>query len=266
MNRLVVVVVALAAAAIVVAALLFGTRSRRPETREVESRVPAVAPAPSPTRPASTPPPAAVPSPTRSTPPRRSAASKTPEATPEPSAVAAPAPVDLVTLRIGSDVPGSQVFIDRVFLGKTPLTTTEVKPGQHRLNVSAPGYDGVARDIDVAPGTNDITVSLREVRLDLALPVVHKHRMGSCQGRLVATPAGLRYETTDRDDLFSVPLSDLEVFEVDYLEKNLRIKPRPGKRYDFTDPEGKADNLFVFHRDVQKARERLSRGDPPARP
>lgn len=264
MNRLVVVVVALAAAAIVVAALLFGTGRRR-ETREATS-VPAVAPAPSPPRPASAPPPPAVPSSARSTPPRRPGEPKTPEATPEPSAVAAPAPVDLVTLRIGSDVPGSQVFIDRVFLGKTPLTTTEVKPGQHRLNVSAPGYDGVARDIDVAPGTNDITVSLREVRLDLALPVVHKHRMGSCQGRLVATPAGLRYETTDRDDLFSVPLSNLEVFEVDYLEKNLRIKPRQGKRYDFTDPEGKADNLFVFHRDVQKARERLSRGDPPALP
>ena len=53
-------------------------------------------------------------------------------------------------------------------------------------------------------------------------------------------------------------------FEVDYLEKNLRIKPRQGKRYDFTDPQGNADPLFVFHRDVDKARARLKKGDPPA--
>jgi hypothetical protein len=35
-------------------------------------------------------------------------------------------------------------------------------------------------------------------------------------------------------------------------------------RYDFSDPDGKADNLFVFHRDVDKARLRLKKGDPPA--
>lgn len=173
-------------------------------------------------------------------------------------------PSDLVTLRVDSDVPGAQVFVDRVFLGKTPLTTTEVKPGSHRLNVSAPGYDGVARDIEISPGSRDISISLREVRLDAALNVVHKHRMGSCKGRLVATPSGLRYETTDKDDAFSASIVDLDTFEVDYLEKNLRIKLPQGKRFDFTDPDGKADNLFVFHRDVDKARQRLKKGDPPA--
>jgi hypothetical protein len=194
--------------------------------------------------------------------PRRPAA-PIPEATPVPAAVAPP---DLVTLRIDSDVPGSQVFVDRVFLGKTPLTTTDVKPGSHRLNVSAPGYEGVARDIEVTPGTRDIAVRLHEVRLNAALDVVHKHRLGSCKGRLSATPAGLQYETTDKDDAFSISLLDLDTFEVDYLDKNLRIRPRQGKRYDFTDPDGNADNLFVFHRDVEKARERLKKGDPPADP
>ena len=32
----------------------------------------------------------------------------------------------------------------------------------------------------------------------------------------------------------------------------------------FTDPEGNADRLFVFHRDVDKARSRLAKGDAPA--
>jgi hypothetical protein len=95
------------------------------------------------------------------------------------------------------------------------------------------------------------------VRLDASVNVIHKHRFGSCRGRLVATPQGLRYETTDKDDAFTVSLSDLDRFQVDYLNKNLRVELRKGKRYDFTDPEGDADRLFVFHRDVDKARQRL---------
>jgi hypothetical protein len=59
-------------------------------------------------------------------------------------------------------------------------------------------------------------------------------------------------------------MADIEEFQVDYLEKNLRIRLKHGKRYDFTDPEGNADRLFVFHRDVSQARDRLSKGDPPA--
>jgi hypothetical protein len=45
---------------------------------------------------------------------------------------------------------------------------------------------------------------------------------------------------------------------VDYQDKNLRIKLRKGKQFNFTDPDGNADRLFVFHRDVEKARQRLA--------
>lgn len=165
-------------------------------------------------------------------------------------------------LSIDSDVPGAQVFIDRELIGRTPVTAN-VPPGSHRLNVSAEGVEGYAATIDVEPGPRDITVKLREVRLDLSLEVVHKHRIGSCKGRLVATPAGLRYETTNKDDAFGAALNELDRFEVDYLEKNLRVKVRGGKQYDFTDPGGNADKLFVFHRDVDKARQRLARGETP---
>ena len=51
---------------------------------------------------------------------------------------------------------------------------------------------------------------------------------------------------------------------MDYLDKNLRVKLPKGRQFNFTDPEGNADRLFVFHRDVDKARERLRKGDPPA--
>jgi len=186
---------------------------------------------------------------------------------PEPGPVAT-APVEEVAtaaiLRIDSDVPGAQVFVDRQFVGEAPVTAPDIKPGRHVINLSAKGYEGVATTIDVSPGPLDVIVKLREVRLDVKLQVVHKHRLGSCAGQLVATPKGLRYETTDKGDAFSTALLDLDTFEVDYLQKNLKIKVRKGKEYNFTDPGGNADPLFVFHRDVDKARERLKKGDPAA--
>ncbi|HWN84491.1 MAG TPA: PEGA domain-containing protein, partial [Vicinamibacterales bacterium] len=81
-----------------------------------------------------------------------------PEAVPVP-AEAAPAVVeapDAGTLRIESDVPGAQVFIDRQFIGTTPVTAANLKPGTHQLNVSAEGFDGVARPIDVEAGSRDL--------------------------------------------------------------------------------------------------------------
>ena len=63
-----------------------------------------------------------------------------------------------------------------------------------------------------------------------------------------------------------MPFADVETFQVDYTDKNLRVKLRKGKQYNFTDPEGNADRLFVFHRDVDKARQRLAKGDAAAAP
>ena len=203
--------------------------------------------------------------------PAEPAGSRAPAPTPAPRAPAArsaPAPVesappDVATLRIDSDVPGAQVFIDRKFIGQTPVTAPRITPGTHRLNVSAEGFEGIAQTIEVEPGERDITVKLREVRLEAAVDVVHKHGIGSCNGRLTATPHGMRYETAHREHGFSVALTALDTFEVEYLEKNLSIR-FDGNTYNFTHPEGDADRLFVFHRDVAQARDRLAKGDPPA--
>jgi hypothetical protein len=180
-----------------------------------------------------------------------------------PAAVADAAPI-VGALRIETDVPGAQVFIDREFVGAAPLLAENIAPGSHQLNVSADGFESYAATVDVSPGQRDILIKFREVRLDLSLEVVHRHRIGSCRGRLVATPQGLRYETPNREDGFTAPLVDLETFEVDYLEKNLSVKLPKGRQFNFTDPEDNADRLFVFHRDVDKARARLRRGDPAA--
>jgi hypothetical protein len=194
----------------------------------------------------------------------------TPRAARKSSSAAPPAPApvetapELGTLRIEADVANAQVFLDRQFIGNAPVTAQNVKPGTHTLNVSADGFDSVAQTIDVEPGPRDVAVRFKEVRLNASLAVIHKHRMGSCKGQLVATPQGLRYETIDNDDRFTAALGDLEEFAVDYLDKNLKVKVRKGKQYNFTDPDGNADRLFVFQRDVDKARQRLIKGDAPA--
>jgi hypothetical protein len=229
----------------------------KPEPAKAVETVPAPVAAPPPAAPAE-PPPIEAPRVAR-----RPAAPRT-EA-PAPPSVEAPAPpADLVTLHVDSDVPGAQVFIDRQFVGAAPVTTTDVKAGTHQINVSAPGYDQYAQSIDVEPGPRDVMVRFKEVRLDAKADVVHKHGIGSCRGTLIATAQGLRYDTTNKGDAFTVPLTNLEVFQVDYLEKNLKVKIKGGKQYNFTDPMGNADSLFVFQRDVDKARQRLLKGDQPA--
>ena len=227
---------------------------QQPTAPAASTPAPVVAPRPAP---APEPPPVESPPVTR-----RDAAPRRAAAAPPPAAAPA-APVDLVTLHVDSDVPGAQVFVDRQFIGAAPVTTTEVKPGTHQINVSAPGYDQYAQSIDIEPGPRDVMVRFKEVRLDAKADVIHKHGIGSCRGTLIATPQGLRYDTTNKGDAFTVALTNLDVFQVDYLEKNLKVKIKGGKQYNFTDPMGNADNLFVFQRDVDKARQRLLKGDQP---
>ena len=254
------VVLSLVAVAVVIAAVVFLISLFRSEPRQPVAPAAVAEAVPGPSE--------RSPEPSRA--PLAAAAPRTPRPASEPAAEAPPpdpvpeAPPDVATLRIQSDVPGAQVFIDRQFIGTAPTTAENVKPGSHQLNVSAEGYDSVVDTIDVAPGSRDISVRFREVRLNSGIDVIHKHRIGSCKGRLVATARGLRYETADKEDAFTAPLTALEAFQVDYLEKNLRVRLPKGRQMNFTDPDGNADRLFVFHRDVEKARERLKKGDTPA--
>jgi hypothetical protein len=186
-------------------------------------------------------------------------------AAPRPGTAARPAetpPAAPVTgtLRIVSDVPDASVFIDRTYIGTAPVTAADVAPGPHTIVLSADGYDSVSETVQVEPGEREISISLKEIRLDASVAVVHKHSLGSCRGTLTATPKGLTYTTDDRNDAFVVALSGLETFEVDYLQNNLRVKIRGGKTYNFEDPDAQRDRLFVFHRDVDKVRQRLAGG------
>jgi hypothetical protein len=196
--------------------------------------------------------PAPRPEPDRPAPSRPAPPPSTPvTAAPEPEAPTT------ATLHITSDVPGAQVFLDNKFVGTSPATAENVAPGQRKVNVQAPGYEGVVEFVDVSPGPRDLMISLKTIRLDQKVTVTHKHRIGSCAGTLIATPDGVRYVTDNKEDGFVVRLQDIEVFQADFLQKNLRLKIRGGRTYDFTDPSGKADTLYLFHQEVDKVRQRI---------
>jgi hypothetical protein len=180
--------------------------------------------------------------------------------TPLPSSLATPRPEGAATsprLRIEADVPDASVFLDRQFLGKAPVEVDTLAPGPHRLNVSADGYEMQVRELDGEDAPRLVSIRFTEVRLDASVPVVHKHGIGSCRGTLSGRPAGLRYATDHREHAFDVPLAEASL-EVDYLQKNLKVKLRGGRTLNFTHPGGEADPLFVFQRDVDKARARLA--------
>ncbi len=161
------------------------------------------------------------------------------------------------SLRVESDVPGATVFLDRNYVGTTPVDLKNVSSGEHQLTVSADGYDMYAETVTVDSGHRDIRVSFKNVSLAETIAVVHKHRMGSCDGTLHADNQGLRYETANKNDAFAVSFGSLEQFVVDYIDKNLNLKVRKGRNYNFAEKSGNADALFLFHKNVQAFREKM---------
>ncbi len=158
-------------------------------------------------------------------------------------------------LRVDADVPGARVFVDRRFIGTTPVETREIPPGPHQLDVSAEGFGIHGETVDLGTGSREVVVRFKEVRLDETLAVTHKHGVGSCRGALSASTSGLRYQATGSADSFSARFVDLEPLQVDYLGKTLRVKLRGGRPYNFT--ADSADALLSFQRAVEAARKRL---------
>ena len=219
---------------------------------------PAVAEAPRAPAPAADPEPEPEPEAPRAAAPR-------PAARPAPAPAETPAPApSLATLIVESDVPGASVFLNREYLGETPLRVPNLPPGTRQLNLSATGFESISREVTLAPGEQTIDMRFREVRLDQRMPVVHRHGVGSCEGQIIGTLDGLRYETANRNDAFTLVYDQIETFEINYLEKNLRVKQRGGRTWNFTERDAdNADALFVFHREVTAAREKLAKGYAP---
>jgi hypothetical protein len=194
--------------------------------------------------------------------PARQAEDRRPATDTEPTPAAAK-PRTTASLFVESDVPETTVFVNRVFKGEAPLRIDDLAPGSYQINLSPQGYESVALPVEVTAGEEKtLSWKFKEVRLNERIAAVHKHGIGSCSGTLSATPRGLAYETTHAD-AFLVPLTELEAFEVNYIEKNLRVRVPGGKTFNFSDPDGNADRLYLFHQNVEKARKRLKDGKRP---
>jgi hypothetical protein len=186
----------------------------------------------------------------------RAASSATAPPSPRPGtagASAAPPATKVAGLRIESDVPGATVFVDKRYVGEAPLTLRDLTPGPHTLNASVEGFEMQVETIEVSGGAQTVEIRFKEVRLDAAADVVHKHGIGSCRGRLSGTPAGLRYEASKPEDAFTVPLDGIAEIAVDYLDKTLKLKLKSGKTYRFGPASGGPDALLVFQQQVEKA-------------
>ena len=203
------------------------------------------------------PPVAARPKPAASAPAAAGASSPAPAT---PKVEAAPTTGTLV---LESDTPETTVFIDRKFLGTAPQTLRDVAPGEHQLIFSPSGQDSIRMTVTVEPGTKTIVARFKELQLDERVEVVHKHSLGSCRGTLKASPNGLTYDTKNTEDVFTVPLTNPDVFAVNYVEKNLKVKLKGGKTYTFAEPDGTAEKLYAFHQAVEKARQRMLQGRRP---
>ena len=97
------------------------------------------------------------------------------------------------------------------------------------------------------------------VRLDVAVPAVHKHRLGSCEGTLRISSAGLTYNTTNKEDAFRLPLAEVDQFEFDAERKNLRVRQRSGRTWNFTNRGDDVSGLNAFARQVERARRQTGR-------
>ena len=91
-------------------------------------------------------------------------------------------------------------------------------------------------------------------RLDASVPVVHKHRFGSCEGTLRATPGALTYSTSNRDDGFRLGMGEIDEFDLDDQRRGLRVRKRGGRTWNFEPRGTTAASLVAFHREVERAR------------
>jgi hypothetical protein len=120
-----------------------------------------------------------------------------------------------------------------------------------------PGAPTPERTTPQTPSTRpSIGADTTPGRLNAAVGVVHKHRFGSCDGTLRATGGVLTYTTTNRDDAFRLPFSEIDEFELDDDRTNLRVHQSGGRTWNFTGPGESSGPLVAFYREVERSRRR----------
>jgi hypothetical protein len=75
-----------------------------------------------------------------------------------------PAKAELASIRVKTSLPGADVLLDDVLVGRTPLPVTlPVEAGAHKVTLRRPGYRTVSQDRDLVPGQSwEIDSALEE--------------------------------------------------------------------------------------------------------
>jgi PEGA domain-containing protein len=118
-------------------------------------------------------------------------------------------------LRVKTDTPGAQVFVDGNEVGVTPLTTS-VPSGRHSIVLSKGGYLDHAQDLDVPEGKTTTTfVVMKRIESPLPnLPIERRARHlhgggGSCDGALKISVDRLSYKADAGKDAFEIPIRSI---------------------------------------------------------
>jgi hypothetical protein len=127
---------------------------------------------------------------------------------------------------------------------KTPAEAPVQRPAASAAAPTPVSYRGAATTPATPP----------PARVDARLPVLHKHRFGDCQGTLRAVPGTLTYATSHKEDAFRVAFAEVEAFELDADKKNLRIRSRGGKTWNFTTRDETGAALTAFHKEAARLR------------
>jgi hypothetical protein len=91
-------------------------------------------------------------------------------------------------------------------------------------------------------------------RLDTRVSVVHKHRFGDCEGTLRAAAGTLTYSTSHKEDAFQLPFAEIDTFDLAPDKKNLRIRRRGGRTWNFTTRGEAGLALTAFHKEASARR------------
>jgi hypothetical protein len=118
---------------------------------------------------------------------------------------------------------------------------------------AAPGGAGTPRTADPGTATQPAEPSA-PARLDATVPVVHKHRFGSCEGTLRAAQGTITYTTSNRDDGFRLAIGEIDEFELDDDRRGLRVRKRGGRTWNFEPRGTNPASLIAFHREVERVR------------
>ena len=126
---------------------------------------------------------------------------------------------------------------------------TPVQPGAQRTAATASPAPATK-----AASSHPAATAPATARIDARLLVVHKHRFGDCQGILRAVPGTLTYATEHKEDGFRLAFAEVEALDLDADKKNLRIRRKGGKTWNFTTRGDAGAALSIFHKEAERAR------------